>query len=167
MMFRGRGGNNVDLDTTSPEAVERFRREVMFRDGHGDSECSTAEARSLMSRLRDIRDSLARQGHSCESLRFNVYSAYRDPHSNSSVGGARHSQHMECTAVDFNIAGVSSADLARTSRIIANQQGYGGVGYYGGEGIHVDVRGGRADWGPSYSGCNGGGPLCGQYNVTQ
>lgn len=74
-------------------------------------------------------------------------SVYRSPRYNVAVGGARHSQHMEFTAVDFKIVGAGApADWARIlKRYRDNGVFDGGVGVYN-TFVHLDTRGYPASW---------------------
>lgn len=77
-----------------------------------------------------------------------VVSGYRSPATNSmlrsrSKGVAKESQHMEGTAMDFYIPGVSLARI----REVAMKMQVGGVGYYPRSGspfVHLDVAGVRS-----------------------
>src|SRR5205085_9588799 len=69
-----------------------------------------------------------------------IVSSYRSPATNAmlrrrSRGVAQFSQHMLGKAIDFNINGVSVEQL----RVIAMRLQRGGVGFYPGSFVHVDV----------------------------
>jgi uncharacterized protein YcbK (DUF882 family) len=72
-----------------------------------------------------------------------IRSGYRSPAHNKAVGGAPASKHMNGTAVDVVVEGVSVEDLART----AEAWGVGGVGRYPRSGfVHLDVEGQNRRW---------------------
>lgn len=65
-------------------------------------------------------------------------SAYRSPAYNRRVGGARSSQHMQCRAVDFRVAGVSPGELKRWIVAHLPKWGITGLGTYASH-THADV----------------------------
>lgn len=148
--FLNRDGQNVDLNVNDPDAVERFRTQVMFRTGANNSECTPERAAALMRRMVAIQDQLARMGHACENIRFNAFSTNRPPGVNQGASG---SLHLTCQAMDFRVAGIGTDDLyAASVRARDADGGNGGIGFYGysggsmNGGIHVDTRAGRSDW---------------------
>ncbi|MBU0799773.1 MAG: DUF882 domain-containing protein [Alphaproteobacteria bacterium] len=163
--FRNRAGNTVSVDGSAASA-ENFRTQVMFRDDHGHA-CTSDKTNRLLNRMRQIQNELASMGHSCSSMVFDAFSTYRPPAANESVGGASGSRHLHCDAMDFRVSGVSSVEATTAARAVANREGFGGVGYYGSGGIHVDVRQTRVDWGPNRRSADCargiGGPMCGQF----
>ncbi len=72
-----------------------------------------------------------------------VVSGYRCKRHNTAVGGARSSQHMNGTACDMQVKGVSPLDLARIAEQV--MPAGGGIGLYDSF-LHVDVRRNRARW---------------------
>src|SRR5436305_4481401 len=88
--------------------------------------------------LFDILWEVTREVGTEEPIR--IVSSYRSPATNAmlrrrSRGVAQFSQHMLGKAIDFNINGVSVEQL----RVIAMRLQRGGVGFYPGSFVHVDV----------------------------
>jgi uncharacterized protein YcbK (DUF882 family) len=88
--------------------------------------------------LFDILWEVTRDVNTKEPIR--IVSSYRSPQTNAmlrrrSRGVAKFSQHMLGKAIDFNIAGVSVEEL----RVAGLRLQRGGVGYYPGSFVHVDV----------------------------
>ena len=88
--------------------------------------------------LFDILWEVTREVGTEEPIR--IVSSYRSPATNAmlrrrSRGVAQFSQHMLGKAIDFNISGVSVEQL----RVIAMRLQRGGVGFYPGSFVHVDV----------------------------
>jgi uncharacterized protein YcbK (DUF882 family) len=88
--------------------------------------------------LFDILWEIQRDVGSTEAI--HIISSYRSPATNSmlrarSRGVAKHSQHMLGNAIDFRIPGVSIEDLRAAGLRLQR----GGVGYYPGSFVHVDV----------------------------
>lgn len=77
-----------------------------------------------------------------------VISAYRDPETNTRVGGASGSQHLHGNAFDVDVRDMSIEERIELIRL-AQQAGFRGIGVYNNS-LHFDVGGERA-WGPSYS----------------
>lgn len=77
-----------------------------------------------------------------------VTSAYRTPEHNASVGGAKHSQHIEGNAFDVDVSGMSRAEQVQLIKN-ARQAGFKGIGVYDGR-LHFDVGSDRA-WGSDYT----------------
>ena len=83
-----------------------------------------------------------------------VTSAYRSPEANKAAGGAKFSQHMQGTAIDVDIRGMSKAE--RLDLIAkAFDAGFTGIGV-GSNILHIDQGSPRA-WG--YVTSSGGGPV--------
>ena len=88
--------------------------------------------------LFDILWEVTREVGSEEPIR--IVSSYRSPATNAmlrrrSRGVAKFSQHMLGKAIDFNINGASVEQL----RVVAMRLQRGGVGFYPGSFVHVDV----------------------------
>ncbi len=88
--------------------------------------------------LFDILWEITREVNTKEPVR--IVSSYRSPATNAmlrrrSRGVAKFSQHMLGKAIDFNISGVSVEDL----RVAGLRLQRGGVGFYPGSFVHVDV----------------------------
>lgn len=102
-----------------------------------------------------VIDDLTKQAQLLEIIReaagnkpISINSGYRSPGHNTAVGGATHSQHVEGTAADFNIAGMSpraTTDLI-TGLIDQGRLPAGGLGVYN-NWVHYDHRpNGNARW---------------------
>lgn len=102
-----------------------------------------------------VIDDLTKQAQLLEIIReaagnkpILINSGYRSPGHNSAVGGATHSQHVEGTAADFNIAGMTpraTTDLI-TGLIDQGRLPAGGLGVYN-NWVHYDHRpNGNARW---------------------
>jgi uncharacterized protein YcbK (DUF882 family) len=88
--------------------------------------------------LFDILWEVSREVDTKEAIR--IVSSYRSPETNSmlrrrSRGVAKFSQHMLGKAIDFHIPGVSIEDLRAAGMRLQR----GGVGFYPGSFVHVDV----------------------------
>lgn len=70
-----------------------------------------------------------------------VSSTHRRWLENRRVGGARHSYHRRCQAVDFSVSGSSSAVVA----YLRDQDAVGGYKHYSGGHYHIDT-GPRRTW---------------------
>jgi hypothetical protein len=81
-----------------------------------------------------------------------IISGYRSPSYNSSVDGARRSQHMLGKAIDVVFDGGALTNDEKNRVIaIASAVGFVGIGIYN-TSFHFDLRdGSRASWGPNYS----------------
>ncbi|MGZ9109298.1 MAG: YcbK family protein [Micavibrio sp.] len=103
---------------------------------------------ALFDLLLDLQTAI-KQKHPNLRVEFHVLSGYRSPETNNilrnTVGGqAKNSQHMQGTAMDIHVPGLSTIEL----RDIATCLKAGGVGYYAGDGfVHVDT--GRVRYWPS------------------
>ncbi len=81
-----------------------------------------------------------RAGFGNKPIRIN--SGYRDPAYNARIGGARNSRHTFGDAADFNVEGVSPADVYKA---VDPYHTDGGLGLYRSF-VHIDMRGYRARW---------------------
>ena len=67
--------------------------------------------------------------------RIELIAGYRELNRNLTIGSKKTSQHVKGRAADFHISGVDMRKLCWAAWHIANQQGYGGVGFYP-NGVH-------------------------------
>jgi uncharacterized protein YcbK (DUF882 family) len=75
------------------------------------------------------------------SKSIHINSGYRSPAYNKKIGGSTNSQHMQGTAADITIAGLTPKQVAA----LAEKAGFMGVGTYP-TFTHVDVRPKKARW---------------------
>lgn len=92
---------------------------------------------ALVQALEEIRERVGRP--------VTVTSGYRPPAYNAEVGGVPNNAHINGTAADIYVDGLSTDQLhAICDQVIGHR---GGVGYYPRQGfVHVDVRGHHARW---------------------
>ena len=83
--------------------------------------------------------------HACGDHPLRVLSGYRTPAHNRTVGGARHSQHVQGRAIDLAPPrGWTVTGFHAVVRAVAREDSrIGAVGYYR-WGVHVDIRSRRA-----------------------
>jgi uncharacterized protein YcbK (DUF882 family) len=98
----------------------------------------TGSIHEIDRRLLDLLSGIRQQLDTPEP--FQIISGYRSPQTNAmlrgqSTGVATHSLHMDGMAVDIKIPGRSIEQL----RKVAVAMKAGGVGYYPGQFVHVDV----------------------------
>lgn len=75
--------------------------------------------------------------------KVHIQSGYRSRRHNRRVGGAKHSYHLKCQAVDIQVSGVNKYTLAR---YLKSLPGRGGVGTYCNVStVHIDV-GPKRSW---------------------
>jgi len=86
--------------------------------------------------LKKVLDVVARRFGS-----VTVNSTHRSVSHNREVGGAKHSYHLKCQAVDFRIHG----DYRATIAFLRTQAQVGGLKHYGGGLFHIDT-GPRRTW---------------------
>jgi uncharacterized protein YcbK (DUF882 family) len=76
---------------------------------------------------------------------ISVHSGYRTPAYNRKLRERNHkaapnSFHMAGRAVDFSVEGISIRDACSVALAFRNMQGFGGIGYYPGDGfVHIDT----------------------------
>lgn len=76
-----------------------------------------------------------------------ILSAYRAPAYNKAVGGAKFSQHMECTALDLAAPKVSTAKLRAVLKQLRKEGWFtGGMGLKYPSFVHIDNRGHNVDF---------------------
>lgn len=80
-----------------------------------------------------------------------IYSAYRTPAYNISIGGSSKSQHCLGLAADIRITGVDPIQIALYASSLPFYAKQGGIGYYSRVGlkdgfVHVDVRNWKSRW---------------------
>jgi len=74
-----------------------------------------------------------------------VNDGYRCEEQNKKVGGVPHSEHMQGTAADIRIVGLTLKQMFERAEVVGAFAA-GGVGIYDTGFIHVDVRGKKARW---------------------
>jgi hypothetical protein len=78
-----------------------------------------------------------------------VVSGFRDPGTNAKAGGAKHSQHMEGSALDIDVSSLSKEERVKLVKL-ASARGFTGIGIYKNS-IHVDMRkGAPVVWGSTH-----------------
>jgi hypothetical protein len=83
-----------------------------------------------------------------------VQSAYRSAAYNASVGGARHSQHIQGKAIDLDLSTFTPEQKRAVLAAVMAQPEVKGIGVYdtGLNVLHFDTRSGeRVAWGPDYA----------------
>lgn len=113
--------------------------EFECHDGTPVPEEYVPNARRLARNLQVLRDELRR-------IIF-VVSGYRTPAWNRKVRGARRSEHLDASAADIRVPGLTPRVVHETvERLIKEgKMEEGGLGLYDGW-VHYDVRGRRARW---------------------
>jgi uncharacterized protein YcbK (DUF882 family) len=78
---------------------------------------------------------------------ISITSGYRSPEHNAKVKGAKDSQHVKGTAVDFKVQGLKPKEVAViVERLIKEGKiKQGGIGIYP-SWVHYDIRGIKARW---------------------
>ena len=78
---------------------------------------------------------------------ISITSGYRSPEHNAKVKGAKDSQHVKGTAVDFKVQGLTPKQVAPiVERLIKEGKiKQGGIGIYP-SWVHYDIRGVKARW---------------------
>lgn len=106
-------------------------REFRCEDG-SDSILIDSDLVALLQKIRD---------HFGAAVTIN--SAYRTSAYNKKVGGATYSQHVQGTAADIVVSGVSPLAVAQYAEFLQPKKG--GIGVYK-TFTHVDVRANRSRW---------------------
>ena len=93
----------------------------------------------LIHNLQVIRDEV--------KVPISITSGYRSPEHNAKVKGAKDSQHVKGTAVDFKVQGLTPKQVAViVERLIKEGKiKQGGIGIYP-SWVHYDIRGIKARW---------------------
>ena len=93
----------------------------------------------LIHNLQVIRDEV--------KVPISITSGYRSPEHNAKVKGAKDSQHVKGTAVDFKVQGLKPKEVALiVERVIKEGKiKQGGIGIYP-SWVHYDIRGVKARW---------------------
>lgn len=88
---------------------------------------------------KSVRNSLT-NAQGLVSFPISIRSGYRDPETNSKVGGAPHSEHMDGNAVDIDLRGLSNAQRTELVQALV-KAGFNRLGAYSGNtGLHVDMK---------------------------
>ena len=93
----------------------------------------------LIHNLQVIRDEV--------KVPISITSGYRSPKHNAKIKGAKDSQHVKGTAVDFKVQGLTPKQVAViVERLIKDGKiKQGGIGIYP-SWVHYDIRGIKARW---------------------
>lgn len=93
----------------------------------------------LIHNLQVIRDEV--------KVPISITSGYRSPEHNAKVKGAKDSQHVKGTAVDFKVQGLTPKQVSLiVEKLIAEKKiKQGGIGIYP-SWVHYDIRGTIARW---------------------
>ena len=93
----------------------------------------------MIQNLQVIRDEV--------KVPISITSGYRSPEHNAKVKGAKDSQHVKGTAVDFKVQGLKPKEVAViVERLIKEGKiKQGGIGIYP-SWVHYDIRGVKARW---------------------
>ena len=112
--------------------------EFASKDGSKTPPQVAAKLKELARNLQVLRDIVGP---------ISLTSGYRSPRHNASVGGASSSQHVQGTAADIKVPGMSPKKVhALIEKLIAEgKMTQGGLGLYKSF-VHYDIRGTRARW---------------------
>jgi uncharacterized protein YcbK (DUF882 family) len=93
----------------------------------------------LAKNLQVLRDEVNRP--------ISITSGYRSPEHNAKVKGAKNSQHVQGTAVDLKVQGLTPKEVAPIiEKLIKDgKMKQGGIGIYP-SWVHYDIRGIKARW---------------------
>ena len=116
-------------------------REFDCNDGTSVPERYMDNCREVAKNLQVLRDFIG------EPVNI-TGSGYRTPSHNKKVGGAKHSQHLTCSAADISTKSYTPRQLAKIiiKLINSGKMKQGGIGLYNGF-VHYDIRGAKARWG--------------------
>lgn len=97
-------------------------------------------------RIRHLAWVLQRIRNRCGAA-LSVNSGYRCVEHNKAIGGARRSQHPQCTAADIHCRSMSASKVADIAEELAEQHAVpiGGIGRYN-TFTHIDIRHDKARW---------------------
>ena len=78
---------------------------------------------------------------------ISITSGYRSPEYNAKIKGAKFSQHINGTAADIQVKGVTPKEVAKVIEglIASGKMQQGGIGIYP-NWVHYDIRGVKARW---------------------
>lgn len=124
-------------------ALEFTRYFGRSRGNVRNSEPPRHQWENIVPTLRIVDELRASFGKPCVLL-----SSYRSPAYNRAVGGASQSQHVEFTALDIRVQGVSPQRVYdRLLQWRREGRFRGGLGLYPSAGfVHIDTRGTNAAW---------------------
>jgi len=113
--------------------------EFKCKDGSGVPIALKANLIKLAVNLQVLRDYLGKS--------ITITSGYRSPAHNKKIGGAKFSQHINATAADIKVSGMTPVQVAAAIEklITENRMVQGGLGVYK-SWIHYDVRPTKARW---------------------
>lgn len=114
-------------------------QEFKCKDGSGVPIALKANLVKLAVNLQVLRDYV--------KVPISITSGYRSPAHNKKIGGAKFSQHINATAADIKVVGMTPKQVAEVIEklILENRMVQGGIGIYK-SWIHYDVRGTKARW---------------------
>lgn len=93
----------------------------------------------LAKNLQMLRDAIGKT--------ISITSGYRSPEYNAKIKGAKFSQHINGTAADIQVKGVTPKEVAKVIEglIASGKMQQGGIGIYP-NWVHYDTRGVKARW---------------------
>lgn len=93
----------------------------------------------LAKNLQVLRDAIGKT--------ISITSGYRSPEYNAKIKGAKFSQHINGTAADIQVKGVTPKEVAKVIEglIASGKMQQGGIGIYP-SWIHYDIRNVKARW---------------------
>lgn len=124
---------NLKYNGTGKPATANFQAdELNCKDGTAVPAMYYGNAQELLNRLQIIRDHIG--------VPIMINSGYRSPAHNSSIGGAKNSQHLYAKAADIVAVGYTAAKLhAEIEKLIkAGKLKNGGLGRYSSF-VHFDI----------------------------
>jgi len=133
----------IDLGDNLEKIVQKFN-DAAIREGSGTVPSELLpNLKNLIINLQIIRDNIGKP--------LIIYSGYRSPSKNESVGGVKESKHMLAMAADISASG-TGMDPTQLFKFIDQLMAdgaitKGGIGIYQEDGfVHYDVRGVRTSW---------------------